>query len=65
MKQMVPEKGHERLFEDFPRWDVQMVGRFIQQQHIGPLEQQLTEDQPRLFPSAQHGHFFQNVFPRE
>ena len=44
---------------------VQMVGRLVQHQQAGALEDQLGDGQPRPLAAAEHGVGFEHVVPRE
>lgn len=47
--------------EDFARRDVQVVGGFVHEQHVGPLKKQPAQDQARFLSAAQNRHPLMNV----
>jgi len=46
-------KAHQELFQPLDRFGVEMVGRFVEQQHVRPGEQQLAERDTALFTSGE------------
>ena len=54
-------KFGQRLFKDFLRFYVHVVGRFVEQQGVGPGKHQLQKRQPGLFAAAERGDAEENV----
>ena len=46
-------KALQKLLQPLDRLGIQVVGRLIQQQHVGLAEQQLTQGHPTLFAARQ------------
>ena len=46
-------EADEELFQPFDRFGVEVVGRFVEQQHVGPGEQQLAQRDAALFTAGQ------------
>ncbi|GAA5237788.1 hypothetical protein BMMON2_06100 [Burkholderia mallei] len=46
-------EAHEELLEPVDRFGVQVVGRFVEQQHVGLFEQQLAERDAALLAARQ------------
>ena len=51
-------KLQQGIFERTQGFDVQVVGRFIQHQHIAARNQGLGQVQPAAFPARQHADSF-------
>ena len=54
-------KIDQRLLQDLPRLDVQMVGRFIQEQQIRPFQQQAAQVEAGTLAAAQDGDFLVDI----
>ncbi len=46
-------EAHEELFQPFHRFGVEVVGRFVQQQHVGFLQQQLAQRDAALLAAGE------------
>ncbi len=44
-----PAKLQQALLQNFQRRDVEIIRRLIQQQHVGGLQHQLSDQHPRPF----------------
>ena len=47
-----PAKIEESLFKDFSRGNIQMVGRFVEDEEIRSLQKEFEQSHSRLFPTA-------------
>ena len=48
-----PAEIQQSLFQHFPRRDVEMVRRFVEDKEIRPLQEKLQQGQPGLFAAAE------------
>ena len=46
-------EAHEELFQPFDRFGVEVVGRFVEQQHVGLCQQQLAQRDAALFAAGE------------
>ena len=49
-------KIKQRLFEDFSRMDIEMIGRLVQKQEVRLLKQQTAQVEPGTFAAGQDGN---------
>ena len=52
-----PGEFQKCLFQNFQRRDIQIVGGFIEQQHIRRLQHQVGNQHPSLLPTGKQLHF--------
>ena len=55
----------KRFLQDFPAVHIQVVGRFVQQQHVVLPEHQLRQGHPSFFPAAERADRGEHVVSRE
>ena len=61
----VPGKRLDRLLQRLARRDVQVVGRLVEEQHVGRPEQQLGQRHPALLAAREHPDLLLDIGLRE
>ena len=55
-------KRQQEVFEPGNRLDVEMVGRFVEQQNVGISKQRLRQQDFHLFRAGQRAHLLIKIF---
>ena len=63
--QIGPAEFQQGLFQDFPRRDVEMVRRFVEDEEIRSLQEKLQQGQPCLFAAAEAVNDLEDIVAAE